>query len=87
MSEFSRMLERYEKIDLVLRDVGQFFLQISEGRDRLEMLVELRVQYCRELFQDSFETYETFYGVQLFSKSKILSLKFSWISILKNYHV
>ena len=30
-------------------------------RDRLDMVVvEMRVQCCREIFQDSFETYQTF---------------------------
>ena len=32
-------------------------------------VVDLRIQYCTDIFQDSFETYQTFYGAYLFSKS------------------
>ena len=31
-----------------------------KGRDRLDMVVKLKVQYCRDFFKDSFETYQTF---------------------------
>ena len=41
------------------------FWDILKGRERLDMVVELKVQYCREKLQDSFEY---FYGVQYFNK-------------------
>ena len=31
-----------------------------KGTFCLDMIVEIKVQHCREVFQDSFETYETF---------------------------
>ena len=51
-----------------LIQVEKYFIQIIfplflKGSDRLDMLVELRVHYCRELFNNSFETYNwRFYG-------------------------
>ena len=37
-----------------------------KGRDRLEMLVELKVQYHREKLQGSFDTNETFLRCAIF---------------------
>ena len=34
-----------------------------EGRDRLDMVVELKVQYCRENLKDLFLPLRHFYGV------------------------
>ena len=31
-----------------------------KGRDRLGMVVELKVQYCRDIFYDLFKNYKTF---------------------------
>ena len=42
------------------------------GRDRLDMEVELRVQYCREFFQNSFETCEKLFRKRASSIFKIL---------------
>jgi len=50
-----------------------------KGSDRLDIVVKLKVQLCKEFFQDSFETYETFllkikasHRSQINSEKKIL---------------
>ena len=40
-------------------------LGIINGSNRLHMLVELRVQHCKEMYQDSFENYELFLRFQI----------------------
>ena len=46
------------------------FLQVHafKGRDRLDMVVELKVQYCKEKLQDSFDTNETFLRCTILKK-------------------
>ena len=39
-------------------------------RDRVDMVVELRVQYCRYFFRINLRPTRLFYGVKLFSKSE-----------------
>ena len=46
-------------------------------RDRLDRVVELRVQYWREIFQNSLETNQTVYNC--LARVQIQSLKSSWI--------
>ena len=42
------------------------FTKSVKGRDRLVMIVELKVQYCREKLQDSFDTNQTFLRCTIF---------------------
>ena len=54
-----------KKINKVQRSCQQF-QNLFTGRDRLDMVVELKVQYCRGKLQDSFNTNETFLRCTIF---------------------
>ena len=41
---------------------------LFKGSDLLDMEDEIKVRYCREKLEDSFNTNENFYGVQFLSK-------------------
>ena len=41
-----------------------------KGRNRQCVGVDLRMQFCKEIFQDSFDPVRRFYGPYLFSKSE-----------------
>ena len=45
-------------------------LGIINGSNRLHMLVELRVQHCKEMYQDSFENYELFLRFQIVQRER-----------------
>ena len=45
-------------------------LGIINGSNRLHMLVELRVQHCKEMYQDSFENYELFLRFQIVQQER-----------------
>ena len=47
-------------IDLTRYSMRKLLIEGFKGSDRLSMVVQLRMQYCGEIFQDSFETWKTF---------------------------
>ena len=50
------------------------FTKSVKGRDRLVMIVELKVQYCREKLQDSFDTNQTFFRSVVCNMSPLVSI-------------
>ena len=57
-----------------------------KGSDRQCMVVELRLQYCRKSFQDSFETYQTFplcIITEFERKVDVKNHPFQWLSFEK----
>ena len=57
VENITKELQGKWRATIIINGDGEVIKYIIKGRDWLYMEVELRVQYCKKIFQDSFKTF------------------------------